>query len=63
VIPTALFIRKETKGQAFSSREAIKTFVLEMWARMDSGQLFSVFNECMKGLEYVIESGGESYTK
>jgi hypothetical protein len=51
------------KGQAFSSREAEKTFVLEMWARMDSDQLFSVFNEWMMRLEYVIESGGESYTK
>jgi hypothetical protein len=30
---------------------------------MDSGQLFSVFNEWMKRLEYVIESGGEYYTK
>jgi hypothetical protein len=34
-----------------------------MWARMDSGQLFSVFNEWMKRLEYVIESGGEYYMK
>jgi hypothetical protein len=34
-----------------------------MWARMDSGQLFSIFNEWMKGLEYVIESGGVYYTK
>jgi hypothetical protein len=34
-----------------------------MWARMDSGQLFSVFNERMKRLEYVIESGGEYDTK
>jgi hypothetical protein len=34
-----------------------------MWARMDSGQLFSVFNEWMKRLEYVAESGGEYYTK
>jgi hypothetical protein len=46
------------KGQVFSSREAVKTFLLEMWARMDSGQLFSVFNEWMKRLEHVIESGG-----
>jgi hypothetical protein len=30
-----------------------------MRASMDSGQLFSVFNEWMKRLEYVIESGGE----
>jgi hypothetical protein len=30
---------------------------------MDSGQLFSVFNEWKKRLEYVIESGGEYYTK
>jgi hypothetical protein len=37
--------------------------LLEMWTRMDSGQLFSVFNECMKRLEYVIESGGEYHTK
>jgi hypothetical protein len=51
------------KGQAFPSREAVKTFLLEMWARIDSGQLFSVFNEWMKRLEYVIESGAEYYTK
>jgi hypothetical protein len=51
------------KGQAFSSREVVKTFLLEMWARMNSGQLFSVFNEWMKRLEYGIESGGEYYTK
>jgi hypothetical protein len=50
------------KGQAFSSREAVKTFVLEVWAGMDSDQLFSIFNEWMKRLEYVIESGGEYYT-
>jgi hypothetical protein len=31
--------------------------------RMDSGQFFSIFNEWMKRLEYVIESGGERYTK
>jgi hypothetical protein len=37
--------------------------LLEMWAIMDSGQLFSVFNEWMKKLEYGIESGGEYYTK
>jgi hypothetical protein len=37
--------------------------LLEMWARMDSGQLFSVFNEWMKRLEYVIEPGGECDTK
>jgi hypothetical protein len=51
------------KEQAFSSREAVKTFLLEMWARMDSGQLFSIFSEWMKRLEYVIESGGWQYTK
>jgi hypothetical protein len=51
------------KGQAFSSREAFKTFLLEMWGRMDSDQLFSVFDEWMKRLEYVIESGGEYQTK
>jgi hypothetical protein len=51
------------KGQAVSSGEAIKVFLLEMWARMDFGQLFSVFNEWMKRLEYTIESGGECYTK
>jgi hypothetical protein len=34
-----------------------------MWARMDSGQLFSVFNEWMKRLEYVIESGEEYCTQ
>jgi hypothetical protein len=33
-----------------------------MWAKMDSGQLFSVFNEWMKRLEYVIKPGGEYYT-
>jgi hypothetical protein len=33
--------------------------LLEMWARMDSGQLFGVFNEWMKWFEYVIESEGE----
>jgi hypothetical protein len=54
---------KEMKRQAFSSREAVETFLLEMWARMDSGQLFSVFNEWMKRPEYVIESGGECHTK
>jgi hypothetical protein len=37
--------KREIKGQAFSSREEVKTFLLEMWARMDSGQLFSVGNE------------------
>jgi hypothetical protein len=55
--------KKEMKRQAFSSREAVRTFSLEMWARMDSGQLFSVFNEWMKRIEYVIESGGEHSTK
>jgi hypothetical protein len=49
------------KGQAFPSREVVKTFSLEMWARLDSGQLFSAFNEWMKRFEYVIESGGEYY--
>jgi hypothetical protein len=34
-----------------------------MWAKMDPGQLFSVFNEWMEKPEYVIESGGEYYTK
>jgi hypothetical protein len=33
------------KGHAFSSRKAVKTFLFEMWARMDSGQLFNLFNE------------------
>jgi hypothetical protein len=37
--------KKEMEGQAFSSREAVRTFSLEVWTRMDSGQLFSVFNE------------------
>jgi hypothetical protein len=55
--------KKEMKEPAFSKREAVKTFLREMWARRDSGQLFSVFNEWMKRLEYVIESGGEYYTK
>jgi hypothetical protein len=55
--------KQKMKGQAFSNREAVKTFLLEMWARMDSGQLCSVFNEWMKRLESVIESGGEYYTK
>jgi hypothetical protein len=49
--------------QAFSRREAVKTFLLEIWARMDPGQLFSVFNEWMKRLEWVIKSGGEYHTK
>jgi hypothetical protein len=51
------------KGQAFSIQEAVKTFLLETWARMDSGQRFSVFNERMKKLEYVSELGGEYYAK
>jgi hypothetical protein len=34
-----------------------------MRAIMDSGQLFSVFNEWIKRLEYVMESGREYYTK
>jgi hypothetical protein len=55
--------KREMKVQAFSIREAVKTVLLEMWTRMDSGQLFGVFNEWMKRLEYVIESGGEYYTK
>jgi histone-lysine N-methyltransferase SETMAR len=55
--------KRGMKGQAFSSSEAVKTFVLEMWGRMDSGPLFSLFNEWMMRLEYVIESGGEYYTK
>jgi hypothetical protein len=42
---------------------ANRHILLEMWARMDSCQLFSVFNEWMKKLEYVIESGGEYYTQ
>jgi hypothetical protein len=54
--------KREMKGQAFSSREPVKTFLLEMWATMDSGQLFGVFNKWMKRLEYVIKSGGEHYT-
>jgi hypothetical protein len=55
--------KREMKGQAFSSKRAVKTLLLEMWARMNFGQLFSVLNEWMKRLEYVIESGGEYYTK
>jgi histone-lysine N-methyltransferase SETMAR len=55
--------KKEMTGQAFSRREAVKTFLLQMWARMDSGQLFSIFDEWMKRLEYVIESGGEYYVQ
>jgi hypothetical protein len=51
------------EGHAFSSREAVKTFLLEMWARLDSGQLFSIFDEWTKRFEYVIESGGEYCTK
>jgi hypothetical protein len=51
------------KGQAFSSRKAVKIFSLKTWARMDSGQVFSIFHECMKRFEYVVESGGEYYTK
>jgi hypothetical protein len=50
------------EGQAFSSREAVKTFLLEMRARIDAGQLFSVFNQWMNRLEYVIEPEGEDYT-
>jgi hypothetical protein len=55
--------KRKISGQAFSSREVVKTFLLEMWARMDSGQLFSVFDKWMKRLEYIIESGGEYYTQ
>jgi hypothetical protein len=51
------------KGQAFLSRKVIKIFLLEIWARADFGQLFSVFNEWLKRVEYVIKSGGEYYTK
>jgi hypothetical protein len=51
------------KGQAFSSREAVQTFLLEMWARIDSAQFISIFNEWMKRLESVVESGGEYCTK
>jgi hypothetical protein len=57
--------KREMKGQAFSSREAVKPFLLEMWARRDSGQLFSVFNEWRKRLEYRVShvkgSTGESH--
>jgi hypothetical protein len=53
--------KREMKGQPFSSREEVKTFLLEMWARLDSGHIFSAFNEWMKKLEYVVESGGEYY--
>jgi hypothetical protein len=31
--------------------------------KKDFGQLFSISNEWLKSLEYVIESGGEYYTK
>jgi hypothetical protein len=51
------------KVRVVSSREAVKTFLLEMWARMDPGQLFSAFHEWMKRFEYVVESGGEYYIK
>jgi hypothetical protein len=34
-----------------------------MWARVDSGQLFSVFHEWMKRFEYVVESEGEYRAK
>jgi hypothetical protein len=37
--------KREMTGQASSSREAVKTFLLDVWARMDSGQLFSAFNK------------------
>jgi hypothetical protein len=37
--------------------------LLEIWVRMDSNQLFSVFDEWMKRSEYVIESGGECHAK
>jgi hypothetical protein len=50
--------KKEMKRQAFSSREVVKTFLFEIWARINSGQIFSVFNEWIMRLEYVIESGG-----
>jgi hypothetical protein len=55
--------KNEMKGQAFSSIEAFKTLLLILWARRDSGQLFSIFNEWMKRLECVLESGGECFTK
>jgi hypothetical protein len=51
------------KGQDFSRREAVKTFVFEIWAILAPGQLFSIFNEWIKRLEYVIESEGEYYTE
>jgi hypothetical protein len=50
-------------GHAFSSREAVKTFLLDLWAGMDSGPLFSVFNKWMNRLGYVTESEGEYYIK
>jgi hypothetical protein len=34
-----------------------------MWAKMDPGPCFSVFNEWVNRIKYVIESGGEQYTK
>jgi hypothetical protein len=55
--------KREMKGHAFSSREAVKTFLLEMWTRMDSGQLFIKFNEWVKRLEYLIESRAQYYTQ
>jgi hypothetical protein len=51
------------KGHTFLSKEAVKTFLLEIWVRMDSGQLFSAFNEWMKRLQNVIESEGKYYTQ
>jgi hypothetical protein len=51
------------KGQAFPSREAVTTFCLEVWVRMDSGQLFSIFNEWIERLECIIESGEEYDTE
>jgi hypothetical protein len=55
--------KRETKGQTFSSRKAVKKFLFEMWAKIDSGQLFSIFNEWMKRLESVVESRGVYCTK
>jgi hypothetical protein len=51
--------KRDMKGPAFSSREVVKTFLLEMWVRMDFSQSFSAFHGWMKRFEYVIKSGGE----
>jgi hypothetical protein len=50
--------QKRDEGTGFSSRGPVKAFLVEMWARLDSAELFSVFNEWRNRLDSVIESGG-----